>query len=641
MSITTTSHKPTHIAQIPEIIAFLGPHLAPPDLFNCVQVCQLWYEIFLPYLYNTLDDSKYSWPVIMSEYDSEETIGNNKDEQWIRAVFAKHGHLVRHFLVSWKVLIDCAYDARTFTRLHSITPTFIGTKLSKRQKLDWKQRLALTKDESTSSFVLRLSQGAQGRLLSPLFAGALTPKSSGNSTVQEQKQDWESMQKLLLLVAHNAGLQRLYLDLTLKNLASVQDLECFYKILSMVPGLTVLENNFLSLALNRVLESAPNLRTLAFAVDTNSNNLFLSKSHPQLRSMTADIFLESATFFTLLRHLPNLDRLSILGFNRQQDFCLDASKILDDTPSRLKVLRLSNQGYNMDQNIAKHVLPWLPNLIEFRIYQLTRTIAQALIRHCPMLEIFEAANEESLHEDYSIDPLETDIVSILLTGCSHLKVFDGIHHAIDAEKISVLPIVCHELTTFRCQIRGVPRLTPAENEAVLTSTATATSVPDPTVLKATLRKQEESRNMQIRVLNRLATLTNLRTLDLGFEYRDLDIFFGHGSMGPRKAAQPDYDFGSPFADTLELSLESGLDCLDTLTKLEVFGFESLDHRIGKAELAWMATHWPRLKLMRGVHEDKKFLRVKRPIDSYKEELRVFMQSLRGDVAHEAFDPFAR
>ncbi|KAK3835680.1 MAG: hypothetical protein J3R72DRAFT_451065 [Linnemannia gamsii] len=406
----------------------------------------------------------------------------------------------------------------------------------------------------------------------------------------------------------------------------------------MLPELTALENNFLSVGLNRVLESAPNLRTFDFAINTNSNNLLLSTSHPQFRSLTADIFLESTTFFTLLRHLPSLDRLSILGFTRQQIFSLDAAKILDNTPSRLRVLRLCSQAHNMDRNIAKHVLPWLPDLIAFHIDQLTATIAQALVHHCPMLEIFEAANEESLHEDYSLDPLETDTVSILLTGCSHLKVFDGIHHTIDAEKITVLPIVCHDLTTFRCQIRGVPRLTSTEQEAMSTSITSATSVLDSAALKATLRKLEQSREMQRQVLNRLATLTNLRTLDLGFEYRDLDIFFGHGSSGPHKAAQPDYDFGSPFADTLELSLESGLDRLETLTKLEVFGFESLDHRIGKAELVWMASHWPRLKSMRGVHEDNRILRVKRPIDSYKEELRVFMQGLRSDVVHETFEP---
>ncbi|KAF9126180.1 hypothetical protein BGW39_006813 [Mortierella sp. 14UC] len=632
---TNTRHKSTGVVQLPEIAALIGPHLPPPDLFSCVQVCQLWNRTFLPYLYHTLDDSKYSWPAIMSDYDSEETIGKGKDERWIRAVFAKHGHLVRHFSVSWMVLIDFAYDVGTFTQLHSIAPTLIGVKLSKRAKTNWRQRMDVTEAEGGLSYEAHVREGAQGTLLSPSFAGALTPALSEWRTVHEQEQDWETMQKFLLLVVHNPGLRRLYLDMTLKNLAIIQDIECFYRILRMVPELTTLENNFLAVDLNRILESAPNLRTFHFGFVSNnhnsSNNLLLSTSHLQLRSLNIDIFMESRTFFTLLKHLPNLDRLSFPGFSRDPDFCSDAAKILDSTPSKLRFLRFGSQAHNMDHHIAEHALPWLPNLIEFRIDQLTTTIAQALVRHCPVLEIFEAANEESLHEDHAIPLLDTNTASILLTGCSHLKVFDGIHHEIDAEKIITLPIVCHELTTFRCQIRGVPRLTLAEQESISTFAHVSTD------LEATLKKQEQSRDLQRRVIDQLATLTNLRILDLGFEYRDLDIFYGHGSQGLQKAAQPDYDYGSPFLDTLELSLESGLDRLGTLTKLEVFGFESVDHRIGKAELVWMASHWPRLKVVRGIHDDRKMLRVKRPLDSYKEGLRVFMQSLRGDVAHEAVE----
>ncbi|KAF9156797.1 hypothetical protein BG015_001129 [Linnemannia schmuckeri] len=612
------------IAHLPEILTRIGSILAPPDLLGCVQVCRLWNEIFISHLYHTIDDSKYSWPAIMSEYDSEDAVGK-KDEEWIRTVFAKYGHLVRHFSVSWTLLIDCAFDDGTFTRLNSISTSFIGMNQSMRKQRELRRRVSLTENEG----------GAQGVLLSPLFAGALIPTSVGWSALREQKQNWETMQKFFMLVTHNPGLKQLQLDRTLKNLASIQDIEFIYQILSTLSELTTFENSFLALDLSRLLNSVPRLHTLGFAEESNHHNLLLTTPHPQLRSLNVDNFVESRTFFTLLGNLPNLDRLSFHGFNNYSEFCLDGPAILNNTSSKLQVLRFHSQTSSKDQYIAEQVLPWLPNLTEFRIDVLTTAIAQALVRYCPLLEIFEAANDESLHEDYTNRPTETDTASILFSGCPRLKIFDGIHHEIDAEKIITLPFVCQELVVFRCQIRGVPRLTPAEQISVTVQESSLTTLREEQ--EAALRKQEQSRDVQQRVLDRLASLTHLRTVDLGFEYRDLDIFFGHGSSGRKKAAQEDYDYGSPFLDTLELSLDSGLDHLGALTKLEVFGFESLNHRIGRAELAWMAAHWPRLRVIRGIHVDKKMLRVKRSVDNYKEELRTYMRTLRSDIVHEAVE----
>jgi hypothetical protein len=602
--------------------------LTPPDLFSCVRVCRLWKEIFIERLYHTLDDSKYSWPTIMSEYDSEAAV-EKKDEKWIRDVFAKHGHLVQHFSVSWTLLIDCAYDAGTFTRLCSISTSFIGVRQSTRRQLYLGHMKRLIEHKAGVSSASRCRENSPTVLLSPLFADAFKPTST------EEEQNWDTMQKLLLLVSYNPGIRRLHLDRTLKNLAGIQSMECIYRILRVLPELTTFDNSFLRVDLSRLLESAPKLHTFNFAVPINSTNLQLTTSYQHLRSLNVGSFIESRAFFTLLSHLPNLDHLSFHGFDIHSDFCLDGPKILNYTPSRLQVLRFQSQTSSKDHYIAEQVLPWLPILSEFRIDLLTLTIAQALVRHCPLLEIFEATNDESLHEEYTNPPLVTDTANVLFSGCPCLKVFDGIHHEIDAEKMMTIPIVCQKLEVFRCQIRGVPRLTPAEQISIIAPESSISTLKDDQ--EAAFMKQEQSRDIQQRVLDRLASLTRLRTVDLGFEYRDLDIFFGHGSLGREKAAQEDYDYGSPFTDTLELSLDSGLDRLKALTELEVFGFESLDHRIGRVELAWMASHWPRLRVLRGIHEDKRMLRVKRPVDDHKEELRTYMRTLRSNVDHEAVD----
>ncbi|KAF9126189.1 hypothetical protein BGW39_006822, partial [Mortierella sp. 14UC] len=90
-----------------------------------------------------------------------------------------------------------------------------------------------------------------------------------------------------------------------------------------------------------------------------------------------------------------------------------------------------------------------------------------------------------------------------------------------------------------------------------------------------------------------------------------------------------YGYSIPY--TMELSLASGLDRLATLKDLEVFGFEEVDHRIGKPELEWMAVNRSQLKVMCGLQEDKMF-RMLEP-NREKAELRGYMQMLSPDVVH--------
>ncbi|KAG0277774.1 hypothetical protein BGZ95_005358 [Linnemannia exigua] len=87
-------------------------------------------------------------------------------------------------------------------------------------------------------------------------------------------------------------------------------------------------------------------------------------------------------------------------------------------------------------------------------------------------------------------------------------------------------------------------------------------------------------------------------------------------------------YEGPVLDTLELSLESGLERLSALKELEVFGFEWVNHGIGKRE-CWSG--WLRLRVMWGLGKDR-FRQME--YDSYKGELREYFQALRPDVVHE-------
>ncbi|KAG0356068.1 hypothetical protein BG005_005008 [Podila minutissima] len=124
------------------------------------------------------------------------------------------------------------------------------------------------------------------------------------------------------------------------------------------------------------------------------------------------------------------------------------------------------------------------------------------------------------------------------------------------------------------------------------------------------------------VYDRLARLTKLKHLDLGYE---------NGIPGLDGEKYLKYTSGPTF-DTLELSLASGLDRLGALKNLEMIGFECINHRIGRPELEWMAKSWPKLNLMYGLDKEK--------LDGIEHSkkrvaLKEYFQQLRPDVVHDS------
>jgi hypothetical protein len=58
---------------------------------------------------------------------------------------------------------------------------------------------------------------------------------------------------------------------------------------------------------------------------------------------------------------------------------------------------------------------------------------------------------------------------------------------------------------------------------------------------------------------------------------------------------------------LEFSLESGLELLEGLKELRMLDVKSTAHRIGVAELEWMHVNWPRLKEIKGLVVERKWV----------------------------------
>ncbi|KAF9922056.1 hypothetical protein FBU30_007851 [Linnemannia zychae] len=69
-------------------------------------------------------------------------------------------------------------------------------------------------------------------------------------------------------------------------------------------------------------------------------------------------------------------------------------------------------------------------------------------------------------------------------------------------------------------------------------------------------------------------------------------------------AESELQFSRP-PDAFEVSLSMGLDQLSTLESLEEFGFEGLGvNSIGNEELKWMVKNWPRLRVVKGLFDQR-------------------------------------
>ncbi|KAG9072958.1 hypothetical protein KI688_000739 [Linnemannia hyalina] len=160
---------------------------------------------------------------------------------------------------------------------------------------------------------------------------------------------------------------------------------------------------------------------------------------------------------------------------------------------------------------------------------------------------------------------------------------------------------CEMLEVFECKIINVPRpdvfVAEIEPELDLSQWTppppafTLETPPSPLAV-------QESHTFQRLLLKNLGRCTHLRKLWLGTsgnnrndpEYSYLDL------NGLRRMVVDGYMQTS----CLELSLASGLDELSGLEELEKLVVAGMAHRIGLAEVKWMAEHWPRLRRIYGL-----------------------------------------
>ncbi|KAF9323367.1 hypothetical protein BGZ91_003623, partial [Linnemannia elongata] len=184
--------------------------------------------------------------------------------------------------------------------------------------------------------------------------------------------------------------------------------------------------------------------------------------------------------------------------------------------------------------------------------------------------------------------------------------------AIKAENILETPWVCLDLETFRCQIAEVPFLTDEEEQQVqeicrreTQATSSALEYIRTDEEDALIALSERCVHTREGIMAQLSKLTSLKFLSLSPDFKTgIDLFGSH--FNPKRVYKSERDgrsyirYDDVMPDTLYFRLNNGLHQLASLTKLEYLSFESMDHRMETVDIEWFASHFPRLREMRGL-----------------------------------------
>ncbi|KAF9350769.1 hypothetical protein BGX26_011124 [Mortierella sp. AD094] len=633
------------VLETPELLNVLTLHLKHSDLLSCIQVSSHWHWLFSPALWHTIDDNLCRWGSILHNCyrDPSTTVERQAN---IFKLLAKYGQHIRYLAVHWNIMVEAASVSGVCTNLRfeaiyaSETEEARAEQNFKRWRKWGLRTNGNTSEADTTLFSDPILPIFKDTFKKPVILPRQIPRILSEYDLLEDT--WVFTQHYWNLIMTNPHVYRLCLNNAATFQWELQSNEFFYRILSNMKELKDLESNkFLDPAcLWNLPTLAPNIDkvTLGSLFKGGDDGSQLS-SNPAIKSLNINTDVSASTLQKILSAFTNLEDLTVASFTNGSLISEEQTLLSSPIPgSKLKSLATSDLEYSGD--LLASVAIFLPNLTKLRTGHLSETVVRALVMHCRNLEIVISGRDPYYPGEQTQDRLEHDPINQLFVSCPNLKVFNGIEHYLNADDLIRQPWACHGLEKLRCRIVGIERLD--EEEETIYDAVTAklgdgtTGLRDDVNLseeeRAVVQKVKQSREQQWKVYARLASLKSLKCLDMGYESRDSRTY----KNGERYISEYDgveyLQYEGPIQDTLELSLDSGLDLLGELKDLEMFGFEAVNHRITKKELDWMAKSWPKLTLMYGLNEDAL---PDIEFDRKKAELRDYMKELRPDVEYDS------
>ncbi|KAK3811129.1 MAG: hypothetical protein J3Q66DRAFT_351100 [Benniella sp.] len=284
------------------------------------------------------------------------------------------------------------------------------------------------------------------------------------------------------------------------------------------------------------------------STEANAFWLWLLRGCSQVERVRIDKYSGTAQGFVqgMLAHMPHLCEISLGGFFLGRGYIPDnvVATLLSGSRNGWKSVRLLSS-----RNVGI-------------------TLMDALAKHYSTLEVLELAKRDETFNKYLVQVLSSSPNLRNLTSMDFA--LGRVCFVLDAKSFIDLdpntgllkPWGCEgSLKELRVIIVGIPR----------------PDLKGDDVIEETYPGQ--GRELQSRVYDRLARLTNLETLWLGDDHR------GGGDQ------------------SLEMSLQSGLDKLSGLKNLKELNVHGMRTKIGAKEIPWIKVNWPKIRVIYGFDRD--------------------------------------
>ncbi|KAG0345281.1 hypothetical protein BG004_003817 [Podila humilis] len=658
------------IASLPqELLLIIAHHLNRSTLAACTQVSHSWLEIFAPILWKDVDDGCRVGPYAKTRVQPLDGLA------WMGPAFQNYARHIRRLrihstrTIELGATLDCrGLDSITLAQMtpyEMLSPSLLG---AHNGSIVSNKSMADSRRNKTKPDIETIA-------LDPEYLRTILQLPPSNELVSESKStlgDDFSVQWFWILAAYSSTtLQRLCIEnAASKAVMTFQDSTKLINCLHPFSKLRHLQIPRQDLDLDALLSCFPCLESLhlgksgQFRNPTYTFRIPARNEHddnesdsehfpslpestllPLLTDLTIEQDIQLSGIERLLEWRPTLKRLVFDSYNQDptgfQDWPHETFVHGPQVNNHralvgVESLQFTDQNTERQHRLARF-LQFVPNLQELVLPTASDLTIDAIIEHCPEIKTLRHAT----------DPIQLAIreptpqnLHRLLETCVHLTVLDLIRFKIKISNfrlhINNNPWVCHGLEVFRCQIRGVP-------VSFGFGGFGGGGGGGGTERRASL-------GLQKKLFRQLGQLKRLRVLDFGYEERF------HSVIINRAVQKYDIDTGTTtiepgwkevtvekkplgFEDTLQLTLESGLDQLESLKELRIFGFESLMHEIGEKELEWMVRSWPKLEVMRGLHPE--LANGPGSQAERKDQLRGFVQALKPSIAHESLFKLGR
>ncbi|KAK5827686.1 hypothetical protein F5H01DRAFT_332081 [Linnemannia elongata] len=565
----TTNAQQTTIAALPtEILDIILSELERPHIASCVLVNQAWFNVFSPYLWNSIHyiEPKPVPVQFLGELKLESRFYLRLKNCIEAGALVRNGHWIHKVdLYHYGIAVLLATYGVTCTNLLDLNIHF-----------------------SVDAAMIRLDNGRDGG-------------DGGSKTLVD-------LSPLITILLRNPGLRSLTLDKGMLN----EDNPDFEGLLDSLPA-SIESISFESwdpLYSGRKIfpdeeEDSPDgdkeNDTINHVDNENINNTMAIKAPP-----------------TTTSHLPNLKRLSFKHFaldHQEQTLhwllprCVNLETILLE--ANYVVMPLTLFSSLLQQHCPKlrnlFIKPeWLAlsgkGLVDilsastagWKSLGLPQQLYDAhLFGHPSIAELLRHAGTlENLRLDGS-SRLPSFAIQQLLSSAPNLRRLDAIRKdrsldpdfELDANDVaSGKPWVCSKLESLKVRIVGVPR-------PDLTRRSNGRPLEGP-LHQGTM---EESRRIQLGVYQQLGRLTNLKQLVLGHD--DVDVT--RGCLHDERLSEGEYyrdgdaiQKGHQY-ECLEMTVESGMDAMAEMRELRVLELEAME--VGELDRRWTEKNWPLLE----------------------------------------------